>query len=102
MRSEKAEDSIYFCIQYGGLEKSLDRLCLGGGLIADGGSGLRLNDGLFVKTLTSVLGLDDMSLAWSAVVQLLVFIYSGTQQNCHEYSSLFIIVINLLFFLFSR
>ena len=25
------------------------------------------------------LGLDDMSLAWSAVVQLLVFIYSGTQ-----------------------
>ena len=28
-------------------------------------------------TLTSGLGLDDMSLAWFAVVQLLVFIYSG-------------------------
>ena len=28
------------------------------------------------KTLTSGLGLDDMSLAWPAVVQLLVFIYS--------------------------
>ena len=38
-----------------------------------------------------------MSLAWPAVVQLLVFIYSGTQQNCHEYPSLFIIVINLIF-----
>ena len=37
-----------------------------------------LNDGLFVK-LTSGLGLDDMSLAWPAVVQLLVFIYSGIQ-----------------------
>ena len=45
----------------------------------DGGSGRRLNDGLFEKTLTSGLGLDDMSLAWLAVVQLLVFIYSGTQ-----------------------
>ena len=31
------------------------------------------------KTLTSGLGLDDMSLAWPAEVQLLVFIYSGTQ-----------------------
>ena len=29
--------------------------------------------------LTSVLGLDDMSLAWPAVVQLLVFIYPGIQ-----------------------
>ena len=29
--------------------------------------------------LTSGLGLDDMSLAWPAVVQLLVFIYSGIQ-----------------------
>ena len=28
----------------------------------------------FRKTLTSGLGLDDMSLAWPAVVQLLVFI----------------------------
>ena len=31
------------------------------------------------KILTSGLGLDDMSLAWPAVVQLLVFIYSGIQ-----------------------
>ena len=31
------------------------------------------------KTLTSGLGLDDMSLAWPAVVQLLVFIYSSIQ-----------------------
>ena len=31
------------------------------------------------KTLTSRLGLDDMSLTWPAVVQLLVFIYSGIQ-----------------------
>ena len=31
------------------------------------------------KTLTSGLGLDDMSLAWPALVQLLVFIYSGIQ-----------------------
>ena len=31
------------------------------------------------KTLTSGLGLDDMSLAWPAVIQLLVFIYSGIQ-----------------------
>ena len=29
------------------------------------------------KTLTSGLGLDDMSLTWLAVVQLLVFVYSG-------------------------
>ena len=31
------------------------------------------------KTLTSGLGLNDMSLVWPAVVQLLVFIYSGIQ-----------------------
>ena len=31
------------------------------------------------KTLTSRLGLDDMSLAWPAVVHLLVFIYFGIQ-----------------------
>ena len=36
-------------------------------------------NGNFNKTLTSGLGLDDMSLAWPAVVQLLVFIYSGIQ-----------------------
>ena len=35
----------------------------------------------FRKTLTSGLGLDDMSLAWPAVDQLLVFIYSGMQWN---------------------
>ena len=38
-----------------------------------------------------------MSLAWPAVVQLLVFIYSGISRMSHEYSSLFIIVINLIF-----
>ena len=32
-------------------------------------------------------GLYDMSLDWPAVVQLLVFIYTGTQYNCHEYHS---------------
>ena len=31
------------------------------------------------KTLTSGLGFDDMSLAWHAVVQLLVFLYSRIQ-----------------------
>ena len=31
------------------------------------------------KTLTSGLELDDMSLAWPAMVELLVFIYSGIQ-----------------------
>ena len=31
------------------------------------------------KTLTSGFGLDDMSLTWPAVVQLLVFIYAGIQ-----------------------
>ena len=30
-------------------------------------------------TVTSGLGLDDLSLAWPAVVQLLVFNYSGIQ-----------------------
>ena len=43
------------------------------------------------------LGLDDMSLAWPAVVQLLVFVYSGISRISHEYSSLFIIVINWIF-----
>ena len=33
----------------------------------------------FRKTLTTGLGLDDMSLAWPAVFQLLIFIYSGIQ-----------------------
>ena len=37
-----------------------------------------------------------MSLAWPAVVQLLVFIYFGSKIS-HEYSSLFIIVMNLIF-----
>ena len=49
-------------------------------LIARRGWGLRLNDSLFLK-LTSGLGLDDMSLAWPAVVQLLVFFYSCIQLN---------------------
>ena len=31
------------------------------------------------KTLTCGLGLDDVSLAWPAVIQLVVFIYSGIQ-----------------------
>ena len=35
-----------------------------------------------------------MSLVWPAVVQLLVFIYSAYSRINHEYSSLFIIVIN--------
>ena len=38
-----------------------------------------------------------MSLAWPAVVHLLVLVYFGTQQNCHKYSSLFIIMVNLIF-----
>ena len=33
------------------------------------------------KILTSGFGLDDMSLTWPAMVQLLIFIYSGIQQN---------------------
>ena len=33
----------------------------------------------FRKALTSGLGLDDMSLTWSAVVQILVFIYSDIE-----------------------
>ena len=52
---------------------------------------------LFVKLLTSGLGLDDMSLAWPAVVQLLVFIYLTYSRISHEYSSLLIMVINLIF-----
>ena len=40
---------------------------------------VRASDSRSRKTLTSGLGLDDMSLAWPAVVQLLVFIYSGIQ-----------------------
>ena len=35
--------------------------------------------GNILKILTRRLGLDDMSLAWPTVVQLLVFIYSGIQ-----------------------
>ena len=49
------------------------------------------------KTLTSGLGLDDMSLAWPVVVQLFVFIYFKCSRISHEYSSLFIVVINLIF-----
>ena len=53
--------------------------------------------------LTNWLRLDNMYLTLPAVVQLLVFIYSATQQNCHEYSSLFIIVImSVIWFLCFR
>ena len=40
-----------------------------------------LKEGAIVlaRPFTIILGLDDMSLAWPAVVQLLVFIYSGIQ-----------------------
>ena len=48
------------------------------------------------ETLTSGLGLGNMSLAWPAVVQLLVFICSGTHWNCCGCSSLLIMVINLI------
>ena len=49
------------------------------------------------ETLTSGLGLDDMSLAWPAVVQLFVSFTLAYSRISHEYSSLFIIVINLNF-----
>ena len=49
------------------------------------------------KTLISGLGLDDMSLAWPVVVQLLVFITLAHRRISHEYSFLFIIEINLIF-----
>ena len=49
-----------------------------------------------LKTLTSGLGLDDLSFAWPTVVQLLVFIYSVTQQNKPRVL-VFIIVMNLIF-----
>ena len=50
------------------------------------------------KTLISGFGLEDMSLDWRAVVQILIFIFSGTKKRIsHEYSSLVIIVINLIF-----
>ena len=44
---------------------------------------------------------DDICLAWPTVVQLLDFLYSGTQQISYEYSSLFIKVINLIFYIFA-
>ena len=40
---------------------------------------VRASDSMMASSLTSRLGLDDMSLAWPAVVQLLVFLYSGIQ-----------------------
>ena len=46
------------------------------------------------------VGLGGVSLAWPAVVRLLVFIYSGVQWSWHECSSLFVVVIGL-FFVFS-
>ena len=42
-------------------------------------------------TLASGLGLGNVSLAWPAVARLLAY-----SRICHEYSSLFIIVINLI------
>ena len=49
-------------------------------IIVDGYASLfNCTTGPLRKTLTSGLGLDDMSLAWPAVIQLLVFIYSGIQ-----------------------
>ena len=53
------------------------------------------------KILTSGLGLDDMSLAWPAVVQLLIFVYSGYSRISHEYSFLFVIVIKFYFYVSS-
>ena len=38
---------------------------------------VRASDSMTASTLTSGLGFDDMSSAWPAVIQLLVFIYSG-------------------------
>ena len=51
----------------------------------------RLN--AFIYKENSTLTIDDMSLAWPALVQLLL-VHSRIS---HEYSSLFIIVINLIF-----
>ena len=48
------------------------------------------------KTLTSGLGLDDMSLAWPAVVHFW-FSFTLAYSRISHYSSLFIIVINLIF-----
>ena len=59
-------------------------------IIADGYASLfncttafRASDSMTTSSqnLTSGFGLDDMYLAWPAVVQLLVFIYSGIQYN---------------------
>ena len=49
------------------------------------------------KTLTSGLGLDDMSLAWPAVVHYWFSFTLAYSRISYEYSSLFIIVINLIF-----
>ena len=49
------------------------------------------------KTLISGLGLDDMSLAWPVLVQLLVFITLAQGGISYGYSFLFIIVINFIF-----
>ena len=48
------------------------------------------------KTLTSGLGIEDMSLVWPAVVQLSFSFTLAYSIISHEYSSLFIIVINLV------
>ena len=48
------------------------------------------------KTLTSVLGLDDMSLVWPTVVHLLVSFTLSRSRISHAYSILFIMVMNLI------
>ena len=50
-----------------------------------------------LKSLTSGFGLNDTCLAWPTVVQLLVFISLTYNRISHECSSLFILVINLIF-----
>ena len=52
---------------------------------------------MFTLALPSGLGLDDMSLALPAVVQQWVSFTLAYSKISHEYSSLFIIVINFRF-----
>ena len=60
-------------------------------MLHDGGSGLRLNDGLDIKlSHSSGLGLDAMSLAWPTVVQLVVSFNSGLQLGISQEYSFFV------------
>ena len=54
-------------------------------IIVDGYASHLIARRLLRKTLTSGLGLDDMSLAWPAVVHLLVFINLAYSRISHEY-----------------